>query len=130
MVASDVVPPQAPRASREWWRTLAVDAALTLLAAGIPFLSAWIGAREGVAFVKMGPNTGFYLSGVAPLYEIEDGRLRVTYKPAQLKHAKEFFAGQKRFAHLTPAEMDEVDARVKKEWELLLAREKFDQSRP
>ena len=42
-----------------------------MLAAGIPFLSGWIGARDGVALVKMGPNTGFYLNGVAPLYEIE-----------------------------------------------------------
>ena len=71
MTASDAVLPAVPRASHARWRALAVDAALTVLAAGIPFLSGWIGAREGVAFVKMGPNTGFYLSGVAPLYEIE-----------------------------------------------------------
>jgi hypothetical protein len=70
MVTSDEPLPEVTQPSRAW-RAVLVDAALAALAAGIVFASAWIGARDGVAFLKMGPNTGFYLSGVAPLYEIE-----------------------------------------------------------
>jgi hypothetical protein len=64
--------PDAPAASSSLrWRSLAIDAALAVIAFAIPFISGFLGARGGAALVKMGPNTGFYLSGFAPLYEIE-----------------------------------------------------------
>jgi len=51
---------------------LLCDLALCAVAFGAPFLSGWVGAGPpATALVKMGPNTGFYLQGFKPHYELE-----------------------------------------------------------
>jgi pyruvate ferredoxin oxidoreductase, beta subunit (EC 1.2.7.1) len=53
---------------------------------------------------------------VFPLYEIDHGQFRVTFPVAKRKPVIEYLKLQGRFAHLTPAEIEEmqrlVDERV------------------
>ncbi len=59
-------------------------------------------------------------SGAWPLYEIENGKFALNYKPEKLKPIKEYLFMQKRFKHLTQAETEYIQNIVSKEWELLL----------
>ncbi|HYK93242.1 MAG TPA: thiamine pyrophosphate-dependent enzyme, partial [Thermoplasmata archaeon] len=62
-------------------------------------------------------------SNVFPLYEYEAGRYHVTRKPAQTKPVAEYLKGQGRFGHLTPEEIQEMQANVDRRWQRLLALE-------
>lgn len=66
------------------------------------------------------------LTGVWPLFEIEDGRLRITYKPAKLKPVKEYLSIQGRYRHLTEEEIEAIQDEVNSYWKMLLELEKFD----
>jgi pyruvate ferredoxin oxidoreductase beta subunit len=61
-----------------------------------------------------------------PLYEVVDGRYRLTYLPEAVVPVEEWLRPQKRFAHLfTPegaAVLTEIQRRVDGEWAALLAR--------
>ncbi|MCS7281666.1 MAG: pyruvate synthase subunit PorB [Desulfobacterota bacterium] len=59
-------------------------------------------------------------SGFFPLYEVENGVFRLTYKPESLIPVKEYMKGQGRFRHLTEKEITEIQERINKEWERLL----------
>jgi pyruvate/2-oxoacid:ferredoxin oxidoreductase beta subunit len=50
-------------------------------------------------------------TGIFTLYEIEDGRLKITVKPAKLKPVQEYLKVQGRFGHLT----DEDIAAIQKD---------------
>jgi pyruvate ferredoxin oxidoreductase beta subunit len=56
-------------------------------------------------------------TGVFPLYEIENGRYKLNIRPAQLKPVQEYFKLQGRFSHLSEATVQEIQARVVKEYE-------------
>ncbi len=58
-------------------------------------------------------------SGMWVLYEIEDGKLRITYKPKELKPVKDYLALQGRFKHLSAEDIRKIEETVKKEWERL-----------
>jgi len=58
-------------------------------------------------------------SGVFPLYEVENGTYKITFKPESLIPVSEYLKGQGRFRHLTDREIDEIQKRVNKEWEKL-----------
>ncbi len=58
-----------------------------------------------------------------PLYEIEDGKLRITRKDKGAP-VSEFLKLQGRFSHLTDAEIEVIQKAVDDAWEELLAREK------
>jgi len=66
---------------------------------------------------------------VWPLYEVENGKLKVTYKPKEKKPAEEWFKLQGRFDHLfKPGNeklLEELQRDVDEEWERLLNMEKF-----
>jgi pyruvate/2-oxoacid:ferredoxin oxidoreductase beta subunit len=62
-------------------------------------------------------------SGIFPLYEVEDGRLKITRKVGALKPVKEYFEAQGRFSHLTEEDFARVQRQVEAEWARLLARE-------
>jgi len=74
---------------------------------------------QGIEIAKMAVETCFW-----PLYEVEDGKWRITYKPKEKKPLTEFLKLQKRFAHLFKPEnkalMNEIQAHVDKTWEGLL----------
>jgi pyruvate ferredoxin oxidoreductase beta subunit len=61
-----------------------------------------------------------------PLYEVADGRYRLTYRPERPVSVDEWLAPQKRFAHLLRPEnrglVDAIQARVDADWDALLAR--------
>jgi pyruvate/2-oxoacid:ferredoxin oxidoreductase beta subunit len=61
--------------------------------------------------------------GLFPLYEVEDGKLRVTRKGGALKPVAEYFRSQGRFGHLKPEDIEKVQERVRVGWERLLHRE-------
>lgn len=60
-----------------------------------------------IAMSKMAFETNFY-----PLFEIEDGVVKVSMKPSQRKPVEEFFKFQGRFKHLTKEEIAEHQMHV------------------
>ena len=60
-------------------------------------------------------------SGLWPLYEITEGRrLRLTYKPKELKPVAEALKLQGRFRHLTDETLYAIQTKTKENWERLL----------
>jgi len=55
--------------------------------------------------------------GMWLLYEVEDGNLRLTYKPASRKPVKEYLSKQGRFSHLTEDDIKEIQSQVDQECE-------------
>jgi pyruvate/2-oxoacid:ferredoxin oxidoreductase beta subunit len=61
-------------------------------------------------------------SGLWPLYEITEGRrLRLTYKPRELKPVAEALKMQGRFRHLTGEAVDAIQTKTRENWERLLS---------
>lgn len=60
-----------------------------------------------IALGKLAFETNFY-----PLFEIEDGVVKITIKPQQRKSVEEFFKFQGRFKHLTKEEIAEHQAHI------------------
>jgi len=55
--------------------------------------------------------------GMWLLYEVEDGNLRLTYKPTPRKPVKEYLSKQGRFSHLTEDDIKEIQSQVDQECE-------------
>jgi 2-oxoisovalerate ferredoxin oxidoreductase beta subunit len=68
-------------------------------------------------------------SGIFPLYEVIDGRLRITRKISTLKPVEDYLRAQGRFRHLNADEMTTIQLEVRAEWERLLQREREDLNR-
>jgi len=62
-------------------------------------------------------------SKITPLYEIENGVLKINQKPSEPVKINEFLARQGRFKHLTEAEIEDMQKEVDRKWEELLALE-------
>ncbi len=58
-------------------------------------------------------------TGIFPLYEVVNGEYRLTVEVPQLKPVKEYMKHQRRFRHLTTDVVEEIQARVEKEYEEL-----------
>ncbi len=58
-------------------------------------------------------------TGMWVLYEVEQGKKRITYAPKPRKHVKEYLTLQKRFAHLTEKQIEEIEKYVEKTWKSL-----------
>jgi pyruvate ferredoxin oxidoreductase beta subunit len=54
-----------------------------------------------------------------PLYEVEEGRYKLTFKPEPVLPIKDYLKGQGRFRHLTEELIEKMQERVTKEWEEL-----------
>jgi 2-oxoisovalerate ferredoxin oxidoreductase beta subunit len=63
-------------------------------------------------------------TGVFPLYEVVNGKYRITRSAHQLKPVREYLKAQGRFNHLTENEIAEVQTEVQAGWERLLAFER------
>ena len=76
--------------------------------------------REAISILDAAVDSCYW-----PLYEVVDGRYRLTYVPEQTRPVADWLRPQKRFAHLfTPdAEplLHELEERVAREWDELLA---------
>ena len=59
-------------------------------------------------------------SCVFPLYEYENGKYRLTYRPSPIQTVDEYIKGQGRFRHLTPEEIEAIQARTTTEYEKLV----------
>jgi len=81
-------------------------------------------AADTIQMVKLAVDTCFW-----PLFEVVDGKVKVTYKPRQKKPVVEFLKTQGRFRHLFRPEnegiIEQIQAEVDREWEELLALERM-----
>ncbi|MEK6988392.1 MAG: 3-methyl-2-oxobutanoate dehydrogenase subunit beta [Candidatus Thermoplasmatota archaeon] len=62
-------------------------------------------------------------TNVFPLYEIEDGKYRITRKLGKAKPVAEYLKAQGRFGHLNEAEIAEIQAQVDANWKRLVTLE-------
>ncbi len=63
-------------------------------------------------------------SGIFPLYEVDEGRYRVTRKGGALKPVAEYVRAQGRFRHFTESDIAALQAEVAARWEALLRAER------
>lgn len=77
---------------------------------------------QGIELSRLAVDTCFW-----PLYEIEEGKVRVTYKPKEKKPVVEWLKLQGRFAHLFKEGNEHIittlQERIDRDWERLLERE-------
>jgi len=58
-------------------------------------------------------------TGVFPLYEVEDGRYKITYSPEPLRPVQDYLKGQGRFRHLKDEDIELIQKRITAQWEEL-----------
>lgn len=97
----------------------------TYISAFSPCPRGWGYPTEELATIsKLAVDTCFW-----PLYEIENGVYKVTYKPPKKLPIEEFLKTQKRFRHLFKEEnkglIEELQAEIDKKWEYLLKMEEI-----
>jgi pyruvate ferredoxin oxidoreductase beta subunit len=63
-------------------------------------------------------------TGVFPLYEVENGRYKMSMEPQKLKSLQEYTKLQRRFRHLKPDTLAQIEARVVEEYENLVEKAK------
>jgi len=74
-----------------------------------------IPSEMSIKIARMAVQTNIF-----PLYEVEDGvRYTINYRPKEYL-VREYFKLQGRFRHLTEKDMDQIQAMVNEDWELLL----------
>ncbi len=75
-------------------------------------------SAETIGIGRLATETGLF-----PLYEVEEGRLRITRRYGALKPVRDYLGKQGRFSHLTEGEIAGIQAEVTARWEELLRRE-------
>lgn len=58
-------------------------------------------------------------TGVFPLYEVEDGRYKLTMDVSPMRSVQDYLSTQGRFRHLSEDMVKEIQMRVTKEYKLL-----------
>ncbi len=66
-----------------------------------------IPSEKALEVLRLGVETG-----VLPIYEVEDGKLRLTIRPSRRKPVELYLRAQGRFAHLTDKEIEFIQRRV------------------
>jgi len=61
-------------------------------------------------------------TGIFPLYEVEDGQYRLNFDFPKLRPVTDYMKLQGRFRHLSPGDIDKIQARVNEEYEKLRER--------
>jgi pyruvate/2-oxoacid:ferredoxin oxidoreductase beta subunit len=74
--------------------------------------------EQSIAIGRLATDTNVF-----PLYEVEDGRYRLTRKLGRAHPVAEYLRAQGRFAHLTPEAIAAIQADVDARWARLLALE-------
>ncbi|MEE8185133.1 MAG: thiamine pyrophosphate-dependent enzyme [Thermodesulfobacteriota bacterium] len=120
--------PYAAQASPHNWADLSKKAEKALKIEGPTFLNVvspcplgwYTKPEESMKHAKLAVETCYW-----PLYEVEDGLLKVNYKPKEKKPIVEWLKMQGRFKHLfkpgNEAILKESQERIDMEWERLLA---------
>ncbi|MFH1791969.1 MAG: pyruvate ferredoxin oxidoreductase, partial [Candidatus Omnitrophota bacterium] len=118
--------PYVAQASMSHWNDLVTKSQKAFSVEGPAFLNVlavchrgWRAREDGaVSVAKLAVDTGFW-----PLFEVENGTWKFTFKPKERKPVVEFLKTQGRFKHLFKEEnkpiLDEVQKDVDKEWERL-----------
>jgi pyruvate ferredoxin oxidoreductase beta subunit len=70
---------------------------------------------EGIRYGRLAVD-----SGVFPLYEVVDGKYRMTYTPERLRPVTDYIKGQGRFRHLTEKEISQIQKKVTQDYETFL----------
>lgn len=83
------------------------------IAVHTPCCTGW--GFDGSLTIKVGKLA--VKTGLWTLFEVEDGQFKLNYKPKKLTPAIEYLKTQRRFAHLTDAEVQEIQSRVTKKWQ-------------
>ncbi len=121
--------PYVAQASPHNWRDLTTKVRKALSFDGPAFLNIIAPCHRGWRFkmedsiemARLAVETSFW-----PLFEIEEGAYKLTYKPKEKKPMVEWLQQQRRFAHLFDEEnkpmLEEIQAQVDKDWEELLSR--------
>ena len=73
-----------------------------------------IPSDEAILYGKLAVRTGVF-----PLYEVENGKYRITHSPEPLRPVSEYIKGQGRFKHLTDDLIAQIQERVNADWENL-----------
>lgn len=73
-----------------------------------------IPSDEAILYGKLAVRTGVF-----PLYEVENGKYRITHSPEPLRPVSEYIKGQGRFKHLTDDLIAQIQERVNSDWENL-----------
>jgi pyruvate ferredoxin oxidoreductase beta subunit len=125
VAAHDV--PYAAQASPHNWADLSRKAEKALKTKGPTFLNVmspcplgwYTKPEDSIALAKLSVDTCYW-----PLYEVEGGVLKVTYRPKDKRPVAEWLKPQGRFKHIFKPEnahlLGELQARVDSEWERLL----------
>lgn len=78
---------------------------------------------QTVEVAKMAVETGMWI-----LYEIENGKIKINYKPKRFKPVSEYLKYQKRYKHLLKPEnkdlLKKIEKEIKENWKRLLELEK------
>ncbi len=125
MVAHKI--PYVAQASPSHWQDLVKKVEKALEIKGPKFLNVImpcpLGWRfrtdQGIEIARSAVETCFW-----PLYEVEDGKWKINYKPKEKKPIRDFIEGQGRFSHLKKDKnkhiIDELQKETDKAWEELL----------
>ena len=115
--------PYVAQAASVHWHDLSAKAEKAAKADGSAFLNVLTNCPVGWGHE---PRAAFELMNAAvdtcfwPLYEVVEGRYRLTYEPARRRPIEDWLRGQKRFAHLLRPEaagaVAEIQAAVDEEW--------------
>jgi len=119
--------PYVAQASPSHWNDLVTKVQKALAADGPSFMNVLMPCRLGWAFqpqyamkiARDAVNTCYW-----PLYEVENGRYRLTYKPREKQPVSGFLKEQTKFRHMfTPGNehmIEEIQAEVDSRWEELV----------
>lgn len=126
--------PYLAQASPSQWRDLMQKVRKALNTEGPSFLNivspcnrGWRSALNGaISEAQLAVDTCFW-----PLYEVENGKTKITYTPKEKKPIEEWFRIQGRFKHLFKPENEwiikETQKQIDKDWDALLAKHKAGQ---
>jgi len=64
-------------------------------------------------------------TAIFPLYEVENGRYKLSFDPPKLRPVTDYLKLQGRFRHLTPEDIDKIQSRVVKEYDKLKTKVKL-----
>lgn len=119
--------PYAAQASPHNWSDLSKKAEKALRIEGPTFLNVmspcplgwYTKSEDSIKWAKLSVDTCYW-----PLYEVEKGILKVTYKPKEKKPIADWLKPQGRFKHLfkpgAEGILEEIQTRIDSEWERLL----------
>ncbi len=84
-----------------------------------PCVPGWgINENKTIYYARKAVETGMWV-----LYEIENGKLKINFKPDKLAPVKEYLEGQKRFKHLTESMIKEIQSEVEREYNNLVSKD-------